>query len=712
MAAGVLLLACQLARAQATLPAADTQPSSESNEAPFWMAPTARTATARAKPEANQSGWLSLGTTIVETHGNAQEFRQHEQIDDHLLYGVRDLGYWYKEDGWLVGITGRAMQPWDYGASVGVSKRGVGFLEGTFSEYPSYYNSSRDFYNFAPRIYTSSRDLLTTRMDSNVRGGWYVDKDTILQVRTSYWEKNGDFPALAGGAVVSPAGVTRNRFPDFHDIDQNRERIGTDIIRRIGRFELKLSLDATDFDGVNEVLRPSYLKNGAISQNADYRFAPNFNELMPKIQFSGDLVEKVLRVEYEGLYGWTRSNSDFDRQTFDANVLSVTFGRPTGTTLRNNRSDVTENETEHDLRLVYTPSDRLKIFGGFGFKYVAQDGDSILNSFSEATQAFTLQDHFDTADRREIFTGNIGAEYKINQWLIASADARVEHGDLQRNWNGREINVPSGTQTASAKNNFLWLLDEASDRYEYGAALTAKPTRDLKFVLRWKETRMINDYDTDVLTNNGVPADPTSTAPSELRALIGDNNRIQDEWSILTQYKPSSYFEVTYKLAAKVTSYQVGQDDPRPNTAGVNDLSNSLRLTIRPVDKLAVTVYGSVDDYDVLTAGRNDPRLKIPTYNDNFITWGIEPTVELTKWCTLGAGFCQRWSSASGAMAETGADTQPYRAIDTYVGAVFKINKNWSADCRYTFSWWNETDNGGVNDFNGSMFSVGATARF
>ena len=50
--------------------------------------------------------------------------------------------------------------------------------------------------------------------------------------------------------------------------------------------------------------------------------------------------------------------------------------------------------------------------------------------------------------------------------------------------------------------------------------------------------------------------------------------------------------------------------------------------------------------------------------------------------------------------------------ISGYFGMLFKINKTWSADCRYTFSYFFQHDNGGLDNFAGHAFTMGASARF
>jgi hypothetical protein len=684
--------------------AAGAQLYSESNQAYSWPNWASEPPAPANKGEANQSGWLSLGTTFVKTTGNDQEFSRAHQMDDEFLYGLRDAGYTYKQDGFLAEVTGRAVEPWDFGAGVSVKQTGVGFVQGTFNEFPTYYDNTHGFYNFAPRVYEASKELATRREDSNVTGGWYVDRYTTVQVRTNYWENEGSHPPLAGGLVASSNTNQVYRYPDWTQVEEHRERIGTDIIRKIGRFELRLSFDATDFDGGTDTVEPHFDRFGHLVQTRDDHYTPEYNELRPRIQFSGDLIEKILRVEYEGEYDHVRNNSTSQQQAFDPN--GVPSGLTSGTAALNNRDNThvgTEDETIHNVRLVYTPNDRMKMYGGFGFKFIETDGDSAQNQFTPPDP--TIDDIIlaRTSDMRRIWMSNIGGEYRILPWLVAAADGTWEHGYLARDWWNLD---EGGTVVTDANLAYHWKTTEESDRITYGASLTAKPCREIKIVGRWLETREWNDYNPSIELDDGGVVNPDT-----FRALVGDNGYESDEWSILTQYKPSSYLEVTYKLSAKTQTNIVRENDPRPLTGGGDDLSNNLRVTVRPIDKLSVSVYGAIDDYNFLTAARSNPKLAIPTYGENFVTWGIEPSVELTRWCTLSGGFCQRWGTG-GDVAENGDMVQDYRQLDAYLGAVFKINKMWSADARYTFTWYDENDNGSLLNYTDHTFTVGATAKF
>jgi hypothetical protein len=292
---------------------------------------------------------------------------------------------------------------------------------------------------------------------------------------------------------------------------------------------------------------------------------------------------------------------------------------------------------------------------------------------------------------------NTGGEYRVFEWLVASADARWEHGTLKRDWEDRQ--VLGGTSSSR------WRVNEYSDRVEYGAALTAKPSKEIKVIGRWMETIVQNDYAPEIELVNGAP--PSIFAA---RGAVGDNDRRVDEWSIVTQYRPCQYLEATYKLAARLSSVEVGANGNGRN--GVEEsLVNSLYLTVRPVEGLDVTFFGSIQNYNVHTGAHNRAVKPIPGFDDDYATWGIEPSLEVSKSLTLNGGFTQRCGTTSEA-AENANHVYGYRAYDVYAGSVYKINKVWTADFRYTFTTFNETGNGGTNDYDEHRFSAGLTAKF
>ena len=42
----------------------------------------------------------------------------------------------------------------------------------------------------------------------------------------------------------------------------------------------------------------------------------------------------------------------------------------------------------------------------------------------------------------------------------------------------------------------------------------------------------------------------------------------------------------------------------------------------------------------------------------------------------------------------------------------YKINSSWSADCRFTYIQFDEKGTSSINDYTGSLFSIGVVGRF
>ncbi len=70
-------------------------------------------------------------------------------------------------------------------------------------------------------------------------------------------------------------------------------------------------------------------------------------------------------------------------------------------------------------------------------------------------------------------------------------------------------------------------------------------------------------------------------------------------------------------------------------------------------------------------------------------------------------------TSLSGGLLYTRADSvNDQRYGDLYLGLTHKISDVWTLNCRCTYSTFDESSNGGINDYHAKGLTVGLTGRF
>jgi len=676
---------------ESTSPTATTQPATTQ---PAATQPVAQPSEESAKADSGQpqpravkpakpasGGWFSLGAVLAGVNGNEQAFRQHKWMDDHFSYGLEGLEYYIKDGNTLAEIQGHALVPYDYYVDFLLAKKKVGSIEAYFNQFPSYFNSGTTFYPFAPMVYKLDDDLVTVRQEAGVIGTWTPADGPRITLKADHWERNGNASTLWGRQVTDGA-LTYYRYPTYADIDQERNRLNLSVDRELRRFKWKAGMEVTDFYGENDITDKRFGSAGVVSQRRFYEFTPDFTELRPYVELSGDLIEKILRFEYKGEFRSITTDAGYEEHAVDAAGNPTNASRADNTV--GNTHDGEVNETLHNIRLVYTPNAWSAVFGGFGFKYEDSEHNAIERLDKIPT---TVPDgvadavtEMDTADNRATWMGNLGAEMRPTKWLVGRAETRWEHGDLDRNWRG-EGDAP-----------FHWLTDEASNRVEYETSLAAKPTRELKIVGRWKQTIVENDYDDQINLIDDEP--PAAVYP-------GDNSRRINQWSMLTQYKPCQYWWLTYKLAARTTEYFL-EKELVEETATRQDVVNALSVSMMPVDRLTVTLSGSLHDMYLRTEAADAASVPIRRFNGDSVIWGLDADYELTEKIVLTGGLSQQ-------LAESVFD---FNSLDVYSGVAYKANDNWIADFRYTFTRYDEKGNSGISDYDANTFMIRLVGKF
>lgn len=533
------------------------------------VARAADDAKADAKPEAKRasslgSGWFSLGTTFVWTEGDDQRFSKDQQVDDHFFYGLRGMEWQVKAGGWLASLKGRALRPDDYGVDVKFSKKNVGWLRAYYDQFPSYFDSGRHHYAFAPYVYHLNKDLTIRRRTMGVDVAWAPRGGPELILRLNRWERTGSASTSWGSRVSGPSDVYL--YPQFTTVDQERNRISLEVHKELGRFDFESGVKFQDFRGRNDVSHYRFAADGTVDQLRKARYSPDFTEVNPYFRFTGDVIENVLRWEVLGQYSYTRTGSIFDEDAFDSD------GNPTSASRAhnylNNRHKGSLNMALVNTRLVYTPNKVTTFFGGVGLKYEHSDHWSVENEDDDFDGIADETTYFDTGENRRVWMGNLGVQVRPLRWLTAKAEAKIEHSDVVRDW--REAGV------------WRYRNHGYIDRINYGLSLTARPVREWKFIARWRQTKLIANW------HEAIDAwDGRDDRDHYYPGIIGDTRRRFNEWAAVAQYMPCPYLVLRYKWAFRTTDYVV-KKEPDSETANWYSMMNCISASVSPIDKLTL----------------------------------------------------------------------------------------------------------------------------
>lgn len=646
-------------------------------------------------------GSVTVGARYAGANDDEQKFREDTGIWDGATVGIRDFNLDLPTGGWNLDMSGRFMQPGDYRAITTLTKPDVGFVKLNYDEFDTYDDSSNLFYGFPPYTYERDTDLIKTWRDASLVLGLTPPDQPNVTLTFNRWEKFGERSILHGGSVTN--GQSLDRYPLFEDLDQGRNRVSLDITHTIGRFDVRFSETYQEFDGENEFTAYEFDSNGDMTQYRPKIYEPDNRSLMHNLEVAGDLIPDLLRLNLSGRYTDTETDTTYDENAFDASGNPVPYGYS---------YNFTENDHEGELfrsvwnaRLTCTPNDVWTLFGGIGRKDERDNHTSVKNVDVPHGGYFGVDPlppelvpdgvpnqiwRYDTDHERRYWMYNTGVQVEPLSWLTGKVEGRFERGDVTYDWNGLETLSPD-----ASTESFYWESDADFDRDEYIASVTIKPVSQLKLIGRYKLGRVDNDYTDEMDLVNG------SSAEHEYPGFIDDNSRTSREWAGIVEYRPWSTVWATYKLASQRWDFRV-QQEPVEKIGESNSLINSLSLNCSPVSRLTLSAFGSHRYYEVKTEARNTAGFFAEPYEGDANTVGLNASYALTEDTSVSCGTSKTFADGE----------REHEFGDLYLGCSHRFDETWSADGRYTYVFFDEQDNGNIDDYSGHVFMTGLTARF
>ena len=626
-------------------------------------------------------GTISTSVSAVGVHGDEHKYQAVHDAPDGVRFGIDNFTVHMPQDGWSLDASGSLLQPGYYKLNLNLKKPDLGFVQFDLYQFDTYDDGSLAFYPFAPFVYQRGGDVVDTRRNMGVTFGWTPADGPDVTLRLEQWRLHGERVLYRGGQVEETEAMSA--FPQIEDQDQTRNRAILAVEQDVGNWHYRIAQMYENFNGTNDVNELRFDDTGALDRMTPEKYRPRFDDWTTTLELYGDLIKDVLRLDFSGEYVTLDTRTNYTQATFNADGTPRSSSR----NYSGNRHHGDLQRLLGNLRLTYTPNDIWTLWAGIGRKDEDDDNHSVVNVDETLDGVLDGTTVYHTSRHRDVWMYNAGARVRPLDWLVAEAEGRWERGDVRYHWRGMETLGGDGT--------LLWIADEDSDRDDYTASVTVRPVANLKLIGRAKHSKIDGDYTNIADLEDGVD-DPT-----HFPGFIGDYNRIMDELAAIVQYRALSNLYLAYKFVKRTEEFRVlslADEDTGDQTSVINSLS----VNYTPCERLTLSAFGSATNYEVRTQARNNPTVAVPRYDGDANTLGLDASLVLS-----GA------TSVSGGLLYTRADSvNDQRYGDLYLGLSHQISDVWTLNCRGTYSTFDESSNGGINDYHAKGLTVGLTGRF
>jgi hypothetical protein len=638
-------------------------------------------------------GTISASVSFFGVSGDKNKFQAVHDRPEGLQLGIDNFTIHAPQKGWSLDASGSLLQPGYYKLDLALKKPDLGFVKFDYYRFDTWDDGSNLFYPVSPFVYQRGGDNLTeTRSNMGVTFGWTPPDGPKVTLRLERWRLDGDRVLARGGEVRdNPSGFRQNVFPLIEDLDQTRDRATLGVEQDVGNFHYRFSQMYENYEGRNQTTASNYL-NGALAQTRLQTYTPDFSDWTTNLEIYGDLIKDILRLDFTGEFVTLKTNSGYDENAFDPS------GAPSSASFADNYVDNSHNGDLQrllaDLRLTYTPNEIWTAWAGIGYKKERDDNQATLNDEDLTTGGIADTSLFFSDRDRHVMMYNLGLRARPADWIIAEAEGHWERGDVNYHWTGIDPTAPTPPA-------FQWMANEGTNCNEYTASVTMRPVGNVKLIGRAKHTMVDGDYLNLLDDEGGVSLFmPGTTQPTAYPGFVGSYDRIMDELSAIVQYRALSNLYLAYKFIRRTEEFRVLKL-ANPDTADQHSIINSLSVTYTPCEKLSLSGYGSLSNYEVHTLAQHNATPVSP-FNGDSNTLGLDASYALSGSTALSGGLLYT-------RAESIAD-QHYS--DLYLGLSHQISKVWTLNCRYMHSTFGESGNGGINDYRANGVTVGLSGRF
>jgi len=574
----------------------------------------------------------------------------------------------------------------DYTVRLELRQPEVGFVRAGFEMYRKYFDNSGGYYApFTPSYFTLDEEL---ELDvGRVYAEIGLTRPDLPQLVVGYERqfKNGSKSLLEWGAATQGL-VTRRIVPSVKDIDQT-----VDIIKATASYTLANVNLADDF-------RYEHYRSETKRRDTSVDLNANTSKTV------------TVREEYrhDAFYNTFRMDSQLNEKTYwslgylyntltGEGGLDVMTPPPLAPFDRNWTTESVDLDLDSqvlNLNLLVGPFGGLS--GYLGVQGEATDTDGATDALLTDGLGPTTTNLIRSKRQKDSLEETIGLRFTRLPYTTLYAEGQFTQQQIDL----RE------QESEDALSLFARRTDTCVLRQRYTVGLNSSPWRRVSLGARYRHSINSNDYDHDLDTTAGYPA------------FIDNQEFTTDELTAKLTLRPWSRLQMTLQYQLVATDVRTRSDaipllapGGELQTANYDSSIYSVSATVTPLSRLYLMGLFSYQDTRTVTFANHNPG--VLSYDGSVWSvlaaagYAVANNVDLTV--QYNYSRCDDYTNYEADGLPLGLDSQRQAVT---AGLRWRINEQVQARLRYGFYSYNETSNGGIDDFVANLVAASCTIQF
>jgi len=666
--------------------------------------PAALLAVAGRADSTESSGPTGSGTLLVNyvsVKGDAGKFREDWSMKEGWSGGVeqftldQDL-----DEHTTLHVEGRGVvDENDYQLQLDITRFSVGFIRAGYTEHRTYYDDWGGFYRpFTPSAFRLGQDLHLDDGDIFVDLGLTLPDLPQLTLGYERQFRDGTKSLLEWGSVQQGA-TQRNIFPSFKDIDETTDILKVNLDHHIGivdlanrfRFEHYNATDTTFDKGTTN------LTTGA-NQDVTIHEESRYDLLSDVFHMDSRVNDKVY---WSASYLYSHMDGDAGLQVDTTPFATVS---PTLDSVKDwFTHSVNLNQDSHVVNgnILIGPFKQFSFYGGVQAEKTRGDGDAdaeLLQLVGGSTNSPTALIHSDT-DKQSV-EETVGTRFTGIPYTTLYADGKWKEEQYSLSQSEADDNV-----TDVLRNTITDVF-----RQQYTVGFNSSPFRRVTCSAHYRRIMEANSYNNTTDISPGYPG------------FITEQDFTTDEVVARLTVRPHAKLTVAFQYKLTATDIQAANKSiafsGSPLVLAGSVLSGNydantytLNATVTPISRLYVTGGVSLQDTRTAAFANNVP--SVLAYHGNVYTvfgatgYALDAKTDATVDYTFSRTDNFTDNSAAGLPLGLNNQRQAVTA-----GLTRRISKTISARLRYGFYEYDESSNGGINNYRANLASASCTLAF
>lgn len=643
---------------------------------------------------------ISPSVTVPIISGDREKFEEDNWLSRNVTAGADEFSYSNRlNDTDKVEIEGHALAGNnDYAFNTEFIRSDLGSIHLEFEQFRKYFDGSGGFSvipatsSAVPRVVDLDRDLYLTLGKFKIGG--VLEKEDSPTINLSYERERKDgAKSLTSWSSVESGAIDPKRYPLALDIDEIADTYKLGVSGNVK--DVKLSIEQTVEHVEVETSKINNLTVGATGSISAVR------EKFEDLDF--DRYDTVLRL--------SKQHSEKMFSSFAlmfSHFIGGTIEQITDTSTSSTAENHPPNPASIEFNVVtllknfsFTPSKGVSFNAAVKGEVSDKNGSSVYDRDRTVPPDGTVDSfkNIKSDTEKKKIAESLGFKYSKIKNIVIFADAEFEQERV------RQFEDQNSFGTNPETDIFTRITDTNQYNNDYSIGFKWYPMSKLNLTPQYKFKQRMRDYDHKQVTGDAGIGYSAFMKSMDIYSHIP---------SLRLNYKPNKLLAYNLSYSYNTDIYEVRTiPSDLPERAKYKSHVASFDVTLTPRDDLFLNLlYQSTRAVTSTMASKSSGDTLLPAYNADYDVLSLAANYSLDSKTVLRGDY----SMAKADNYDSNATFLPL-GLDNMlqnfsIGAERKLNNNATMDLRYAISKYQEDSNGGFDDYEAHIVTLGAKLIF